>query len=66
MDHPVRDVSVFTKSRQRQLEGVIVEAFFDGVLVRTRAPQLLSNEHFTVVRCTEAGQRRRPHGRTGR
>jgi len=30
MDHPVRDVSVFTKSRQRQLEGVIVEPSSTG------------------------------------
>lgn len=27
---------------------VIVEAFFDEVLAQARAPQLLSNEHFTV------------------
>src|SRR6516225_5650418 len=48
MDDPIWDVSVFTKNRQRLLDGEVAEAFFDAVLAQARARQLLSNEHFTV------------------
>src|SRR5262244_291256 len=48
MDDPIWDVSVFTKNRQRLLDGDVAEAFFDAVLAQARARQLLSNEHFTV------------------
>jgi transposase len=48
MDDPIWDVSVFTKNRQRLLDGEIAEAFFDAVLAQARTRQLLSAEHFTV------------------
>jgi len=48
MDDPIWDVSVFTKNRQRLLDGDVAEAFFDAVLAQARERQLLSNEHFTV------------------
>jgi transposase len=48
MDDPIWDVSVFTKNRQRLLDGDVAEAFFDAVLAQARSRQLLSNEHFTV------------------
>lgn len=40
--------TVFTKNRERLLEGDIAEAFFQGVLAQANARQLLSHEHFTV------------------
>src|SRR5438552_7686284 len=49
MDDPIWDVSVFTKNRQRLLDGEVAEAFFDAVLAQARDRQLLSNEHFTVA-----------------
>jgi transposase len=48
MDEPVWDVTVFTKNRERLLEGDIAQAFFDKVLKHARGQQLLSDEHFTV------------------
>jgi len=48
MDDPIWDVSVFTKNRQRLLDGEVAEAFFDAVLAQARGRELLSNEHFTV------------------
>ncbi len=48
MDDPVWDVTVFTKNRERLLEGEVAAEFFDQVLVQARAARLLSNEHFTV------------------
>jgi transposase len=48
MDDRIWDVSVFTKNRQRLLDGEVAEAFFDAVLAQARERQLLSNEHFTV------------------
>src|SRR2546422_9039311 len=48
MDDPIWDVSVFTKNRQRLLDGEVAEAFFDAVLAQARRRELLSNEHFTV------------------
>lgn len=48
MDDPIWDVTVFTKNRQRLLDGDVAEAFFDAVLAQARARHLLSNEHFTV------------------
>jgi transposase len=48
MDDPIWDVSVFTKNRQRLLDGEIADAFFDAVLAQARSRQLLSSEHFTV------------------
>jgi len=47
-DEHVWDVTVFTKNRERLLEGDIAQAFFDKVLNLARTEQLLSDEHFTV------------------
>src|SRR3979490_369226 len=42
------DVTVFTKNRERLLDGDIAEAFFQAVLQQARERSLLSDEHFTV------------------
>jgi transposase len=48
MDDPVWDATVFTKNRERLLQGDIARAFFERVLAQATAQQLLSAEHFTV------------------
>jgi transposase len=48
MDDRVWDATVFTKNRQRLLDGDIAQAFFTRVLAKARERQLLSAEHFTV------------------
>ncbi|MGH7253761.1 MAG: IS5 family transposase, partial [Nitrospiraceae bacterium] len=48
LDEQVWDVTVFTKNRERLLEGDIAQAFFDRVLKQARGQLLLSDEHFTV------------------
>ena len=48
MDDAVWDVTVFTKNRQRLLDGDIAEAFFGKVMEQAKGQGLLSNEHFTV------------------
>jgi transposase len=48
MDDPIWDVTVFTKNRERLLDGDIAEAFFQAVLKQARQRSLLSDEHFTV------------------
>ncbi len=48
MDDGVWDVTVFTKNRDRLLEGEVAQAFFEQVLAQARAATLLSDEHFTV------------------
>jgi transposase len=48
MDDPVWVPTVFTKNRDRLLEGEIAAAFFDRVLAQARKHHLLSAEHFTV------------------
>jgi transposase len=48
MDDAVWDVTVFTKNRERLLEGEIAEGFFEQVMAQARAKELLSDEHFTV------------------
>ncbi len=48
MDDRVWDVTVFTKNRNRLLEGEIAERFFAAVLDQAREAGLLSDEHFTV------------------
>src|SRR5438445_12715551 len=48
MDDSVWDVTVFTKNRERLLDGDIAEAFFQAVLQQTRERSLLSDEHCTV------------------
>src|ERR1035437_10070678 len=47
-DDGVWDVTVFTKNRERLLDGDIAEAFFQAVLQQARERSLLSDEHFTV------------------
>lgn len=47
-DDPVWVPTVFTKNRERLLEGNIAEAFLQAVLVAADARGLLSHEHFTV------------------
>jgi hypothetical protein len=39
---------VFTKNRDRLLEGEVAQAFFEQVLEQARRQHLLSSEHFTV------------------
>jgi transposase len=48
MDDATWDVTVFTKNRERLLDGDIAEAFFQAVLQQARERGLLSDEHFTV------------------
>ena len=48
IDDPVWDVTVFTKNRDRLLQGEVAQAFFEQVLAQARAAGLLSSEHFTV------------------
>jgi transposase len=48
IDEPVWDPTVFTKNRDRLLEGEVAHAFFAQVLAKARAHHLLSSEHFTV------------------
>jgi transposase len=48
VDEEVWDVTVFTKNRERLLEGKIAEAFFEQVLAQAEGHGLLSDEHFTV------------------
>jgi len=48
MDDAIWDVTVFTKNRERLLDGDIAEAFFHAVLKQARQRNLLSDEHFTV------------------
>lgn len=48
MDDRVWDVTVFTKNRNRLLDGEIAETFFQAVLDEARDAGLLSDEHFTV------------------
>jgi transposase len=48
MDDAIWDATVFTKNRQRLLDGDIADAFFAAVLKQARRRNLLSDEHFTV------------------
>lgn len=48
MDDRMWDATVFTKNRERLLQGDIAQGFFEKVLEQARAQQLLSEEHFTV------------------
>ena len=48
IDDPVWDATVFTKNRERLLEGEVAEGFFTAVVDQARAHGLLSAEHFTV------------------
>lgn len=48
MDEPVWVPTVFSKNRDRLLDGDIAEKFFAGVLKQAREADLLSDEHFSV------------------
>jgi transposase len=48
MDDAVWDPTVFTKNRQRLLDGAIAAAFLERVVEQARRRGLLSGEHFTV------------------
>jgi transposase len=48
MDEPVWDATVFSKNRQRLLDGDIAQVFFAAVIAQARQQGLLSDEHFTV------------------
>jgi transposase len=48
MDAPVWDVTVFTKNRDRLLQGDIAQGFFAAVLADPAVKPLLSSEHFSV------------------
>ncbi len=48
MDDPVWDATVFTKNRQRLLDGEIAGAFLERIVGQARQRGLLSGEHFTV------------------
>jgi transposase len=48
MDDEVWDATVFSKNRQRLLDGEVAQAFFALVMEQAKVKGLLSNEHFTV------------------
>ena len=48
IDEPVWDVTVFTKNRERFLNGEVAERFFQLVVEQARSGGFLSDEHFTV------------------
>jgi len=48
MDAALWDVTVFTKNRDRLLEGDIARAFLLGIMADPAIRPLLSNEHFSV------------------
>jgi len=48
MDDQVWDVTVFTKNRERLIEGAVSQRLLSAVLEQAREHDLLSEEHFTV------------------
>ncbi len=48
IDDPVWDHSVFSKNRDRLLDGEIAAKFLSAVLAQPRVKRLLSSEHFSV------------------
>jgi Transposase domain (DUF772) len=48
LDEPVWDVTVFTKNRNRLLEGDVAREFLCEVVKQAQAESLTSDEHFTV------------------
>lgn len=48
MDDAVWDVTVFTKNRDRLLEGDVARRFFELVVQEAQKLDLMSDEHFTV------------------
>jgi transposase len=48
LDEPVWDVTVFTKNRNRLLEGDVAREFLSQVINQAKEKSLTSDEHFTV------------------
>ncbi len=48
VNEPVWHPTVFTKNRDRLLEGAVAEEFFSIVVEQARRKRLLSDDHFTV------------------
>ncbi|HSU58499.1 MAG TPA: IS5 family transposase [Bryobacteraceae bacterium] len=48
VDEAVWDVTVYTKNRERLLDGDVARGFFEQVLAQARNADLLSTEHFSV------------------
>jgi transposase len=48
IDDPVWDATVFSKNRDRLLEGAIAAKFLAAVLAQPRVAKLMSSEHFSV------------------
>jgi transposase len=48
MDEPVWDATVFSKNRERFIDGEVARRFFEEVLADARQRNLVSNDHFTV------------------
>ncbi len=48
LDEPVWDVTVFTKNRNRLLEGDVAREFLGEVIAQAQGQGLTSDEHFTV------------------
>ena len=48
LDEAVWDVTVFTKNRDRLLQGEVSQKFFERVRAQAEAAGLLDDEHFTV------------------
>lgn len=48
MDEAVWDVTVFTKNRERFIDGEVARRFFDEVLRAAKDRDLVSSEHFSV------------------
>jgi transposase len=47
-NEPVWHATVFTKNRDRLLNGAVSEDFFNQIVWQARSSRLLSDEHFTV------------------
>ena len=47
-DEAVWDATVYTKNRERLLEGEVAQEFFRKVLEQARSAELISDEHFSV------------------
>lgn len=48
VDEAIWDPTVYSKNRERLLEGDVAEEFFQQVLEQARAANLVSDEHFSV------------------
>ena len=55
IDDPVWDVTVFTKNRERLIDGEVAEQLLLAVVEQARAHQLLSEEHLTRRRYFDSG-----------